>query len=108
MKQVPYMPVCDMDLTPSKKNHSLLLNNELVPSDSRTDVAAGGTRNNVPKPSIEEQQAILKNIWNCNSEPPVLSLLTTPNTFPKKLLIYFNLQLINCLKVNAWNFVMMN
>lgn len=104
VKQVPYIPVCEMDFTSSKTKHKLLLENQITPSASLLTPDDIPARSNIPSTSSEEQLQFFKNIAACSTRPVILSLVPKlnetyipkeNNTLPKQLTTLFNQDNIN-------------
>ena len=58
VREIPYLPVCDMDFTSAKKKYDLMVENEVTPSGTRSDPGIETT--GIPTPTADEQKFFLK------------------------------------------------
>ena len=72
VREISYLPVCDMDFTFAKK-YDLMVENEVTPSGTRLDPGVKIT--GIPAPSADEQKCFFfENISQTQVKPAVLSL----------------------------------
>ena len=92
VKEIPYIPVCEMDLSSAKKRHSTLGEQGSATPDPRE-------RRNVQATTAEEQANFFERISNCGIKPAILSIVAPYNaafvpvenkTMPKPLTELFN------------------
>ena len=92
VKEIPYIPVCEMDLSSAKKRHSTLGEQGSATPDPRE-------RRNVQATTAEEQANFFERISNCWIKPAILSIIGPYNaafvpvenkTLPKPLTELFN------------------
>lgn len=74
VKQIPYIPVHEMDFCSSKTKHKLLLDQQKSPSPS-LPTTVNLPPKKIPSTSRDEQLQFFKNISNCSTKPAVLSLV---------------------------------
>jgi hypothetical protein len=78
VKQIPYIPVCEMDFCSSKTKHKLLLEQQKIPSAS-LPATVNLTPNRTPFTSNEEQHHFFQNIAGCSTKPAILALVPDLN-----------------------------
>ena len=71
VKEIPYLLLCEMDLSSAKKRHSTLGEQAYATPDR--------TRANVPETSEEEQAHFFDSISKCGIKPAILSLIAPHN-----------------------------
>ena len=74
VKEIPYLPVSEMDFTSAKKKHSLLLEEQVTPMTARTASDATHTTH-VPVPTTEEQIKFFSSISGSTLKPAILSVV---------------------------------
>ena len=103
VKEIPYIPVCEMDFCSSKTKHRLLLEQQKTPSASLPPTVHLGP-NKTPSTSKEEQLEFFKNITECLTKPVVLALVPelnnsyipdTATSLPKPMGTLFNQDYMN-------------
>ena len=57
-REIPFLPVCDMDFTSAKKKYDLMVEIEVTPSGTRPDPGIKTTE--IPAPTANEQNFFLK------------------------------------------------
>ena len=92
VKEIPYIPVCEMDLSSAKKRHSSLGEQGSATPDPRE-------RRNVQATTAEEEANLFERISNCCIKPDILSIVAPYNaafvpvenkTMPKPLTALLN------------------
>ena len=73
VKDIPYLPVSDMDFTSAKKKKELLLEKQVTPTATR-ELPPQRPTNNTTSP--EEQAKFCRMIVQSNSKPAILSLVS--------------------------------
>ena len=73
VREIPYLPVCDMDFTSAKKKYDLMVENEVTPSGTRSDPGIKTT--GIPAPTADEQKFFFESISKTQVKPAVLSLV---------------------------------
>lgn len=58
VREIPYLPVSEMDFTSAKKKHDLLLEKQITPMTARSNTGIEITR--VPAPTVEEQKYLFQ------------------------------------------------
>ena len=96
VKNIPYIPVCDMDLSSGKKRCSTLgKQGYATPEINRADI---------PATSAEERSNVFENISRCGIKPAILSLISPYNAafmpneaeaLPEPLTVIYNEQNLN-------------
>ncbi|XP_068743560.1 uncharacterized protein [Montipora capricornis] len=96
VKNIPYIPVCDMDLSSAKKRYSTLgEQGYATPEVNRADI---------PETSAEERANFCGNISRCGIKPAILSLISPYNAafmpneaeaLPKPLTVIYNEEHLN-------------
>ena len=97
VKEIPYLPVSEMDFTSAKKKHNLLLEEQVTPMTARTASDAIHTTS-IPVPTIEEQKKFFSSISGSTLKPAILSVVdpfneqftvkeneTVPRPLPERL-----------------------
>ncbi|CAH3031644.1 unnamed protein product [Pocillopora meandrina] len=74
MKEIPYLPVSEMDFTSAKKKYELMVEKQVTPMATRSNSGIQITR--TPAPTPEEQKTFFTSIPGCTVKPAVLSLVT--------------------------------
>ncbi|XP_022785983.1 uncharacterized protein LOC111326282 [Stylophora pistillata] len=77
MKEIPYLPVSEMDFTSAKKKHELMVEKQVTPMATRSNPGIQITR--TPAPTPEEHKNFFTSISGCTVKPAVLSLVTPFN-----------------------------
>ena len=77
MKEIPCLPVSEIDFTSAKKKHELMVERKVTPMTTRCNPGIQITR--TPAPTPEEQKTFFTSISGCTVKPAVLSLVTPFN-----------------------------
>ena len=77
VREIPYLPVSEMDFTSAKKNHELMVEKRVTPIAIRSN--PGIENNRTPAPTSEEQKSFFTSISGSTVKPAVLSLVTPFN-----------------------------
>ena len=73
VREIPFLPVCDMDFTSAKKKYDLMVEIEVTPSGTRPDPGIKTT--GIPAPTPDEQKFLFESIFRTRVKPAVLSLV---------------------------------
>lgn len=76
-REIPYLPVSEMDFTSAKKKHELMVEKQVTPMATRSNPGIQNTR--TPAPTSEEQKSFFTSISGSTVKPAVLSLVTPFN-----------------------------
>ena len=74
VREIPYLPVSEMDFTSAKKKHELMVEKQVTPMATRSNPGIQTTR--TPAPTSEEQKSFFSSISGTAVKPAVLSLVT--------------------------------
>ena len=77
VREIPYLPVSEMDFTSAKKKHELMVEKRVTPMAIRSNPGIQNTR--TPAPTSEEQKSFFASISGSTVKPAVLSLVTPFN-----------------------------
>ena len=77
VREIPYLPVSEMDFTSAKKKHELMVEKQVTPKGTRSNPGIQTTR--TPVPTSEEQKSFFTSISGSTLKPAVLSLVTPFN-----------------------------
>lgn len=77
VREIPYLPVSEMDFTSAKKKHALMVEKHVTPMATRSNPGIQNTR--TPPPTSEEQKIFFASISGSTVKPAVLSLVTPFN-----------------------------
>ena len=90
MREIPYLPVSEMDFTSAKKKHELMVEKQVTPMATRSNPGIQNARTPVTT-SEEQKMSFFTSISGSTVRPAVLSLITPFNEqyiLVKKLLMY--------------------
>ena len=73
VREIPFLPVCDMDFTSAKKKYDLMVEIEVTPGGTRPDPGIKTT--GIPAPTADEQKSFFESIFRTQVKPAVLSLV---------------------------------
>ena len=74
VREIPYLPVSEIDFTSAKEKHELMLEKQVTPMATRSNPGIQTTR--TPAPASEEQKSFFSSISGPAVKPAVLSLVT--------------------------------